>query len=276
MAAVFKALGEPIRLRLAALLALRGEMNVQELTWALEAPQFNVSKHLAVMRSAGLVEVRRRGTWIYYRFAGDEPLQTALRGVLCGVFSEHPVALADQTRLGERGMPEAQASTPSRPQSARSSILFVCTGNSCRSQMAEGWTRVLKGNLFEVYSAGVDPHGLNPFTAKVMAEVGVDISGHRSKTVQALQGTTFDWVVTLCDHAYRTRLKIPGARNMVHRRFDDPPAVAKHARTEREALDHYRRVRDEIKEFVAGLPESLDGLQRRPMRGRQRGEMEKN
>lgn len=136
-------------------------------------------------------------------------------------------------------------------------VLFLCTGNSCRSQMAEGWARRLKGDVIEAYSAGLETHGLNPDAVKVMAEAGVDISGHKSKLLAALDGITFDYVVTVCGHAHETCPFFPAKAKVVHVGFDDPPSLAKTAKTEAEALDCYRRVRDEIREYVSGLPESL-------------------
>jgi arsenate reductase len=133
-------------------------------------------------------------------------------------------------------------------------ILFLCTGNSCRSQMAEGWTRHLKGDVIEPYSAGVEVHGLNPNAVKVMAEAGVDISGHRSKHLDELKDIAFDYAVTVCDHANETCPIFPGNVNRVHKGFDDPPRLAREAKTDEEALGHYRRVRDEIREFVESLP----------------------
>jgi len=141
-------------------------------------------------------------------------------------------------------------------------ILFLCTGNSCRSQMAEGWTRHLKGDKIEAYSAGIETHGLNPFAAKAMAEAGVDISGQRSKLVSELADVEFDSVVTVCGHANEHCPVFPGKTRVVHVGFDDPPALAAGAETEAEALAHYRRVRDEIKTFVETLPESLQDQQR--------------
>ena len=142
--------------------------------------------------------------------------------------------------------------------SAKKKILFLCTGNSCRSQMAEGWTRSLKGEVLEAYSAGVETHGLNPNAVKVMAEAGVDISGHRSKHVSELLDAGIDYVVTVCDDAAEACPRFPGKAKVVHRSFRDPPALAKTAKTEEEALDHYRRVRDEIRAFVETLPGALD------------------
>jgi arsenate reductase len=140
-------------------------------------------------------------------------------------------------------------------------VLFLCTGNSCRSQMAEGWARAMKGDEIEAYSAGVETHGLNPNAVKVMAEAGVDISHHRSKNVTELADVPFDYVVTVCGHADETCpmfLSKPGKVKIVHVGFDDPPKLARQAKTEQEALDCYRRVRDEIRSFVETLPESLE------------------
>ena len=136
-------------------------------------------------------------------------------------------------------------------------VLFLCTGNSCRSQMAEGWARALKGAQIEVFSAGTEAHGLNPRAVQVMAEAGVDISGHKSKTVADLPTKDFDFVVTICDHAHESCPLFPGKTKVVHAGFDDPPRLAKEANTEEEALAHYRRVRDEIKAFVETLPDAL-------------------
>ena len=134
-------------------------------------------------------------------------------------------------------------------------ILFLCTGNSCRSQMAEGWARRLKGDEIEPYSAGIESHGLNARAVKVMAEAGVDISRQRSKTLSEVEDVPFDFVVTLCDHAHERCPLFPGKTKIIHAAFDDPPRLAKDARTEEEALAHYRRVRDEIRAFVEHLPE---------------------
>ena len=139
-------------------------------------------------------------------------------------------------------------------------ILFLCTGNSCRSQMAEGWARHLKGDVMEAYSAGIETHGLNPNAVKVMAEVGVDISGHRSKHVDELKDVAFDYVVTVCDNAHESCPLFPGKTKVVHVGFDDPPRLAKAANTDEEKLDCYRRVRDEIRKFVETLPEGLTSL----------------
>lgn len=139
----------------------------------------------------------------------------------------------------------------------RLKLLFLCTGNSCRSQMAEGWARALKGELIEPYSAGIEKHGLNPNAVKVMQKAGVDISGQWSNTVEELGPIEFDVVVTVCGHANENCPAFFGAPKIVHVGFDDPPKLAADAQTEDEALQHYRRVRDEIRDFVATLPDSL-------------------
>ena len=136
-------------------------------------------------------------------------------------------------------------------------VLFLCTGNSCRSQMAEGWTWHLKADAIEAYSAGIETHGLNPHAVQVMAEAGVDISNHRSKHVDELKGFPFDYVVTVCDHAHESCPLFPGPTQVVHVGFEDPPRLAKQAPDEQAALDCYRRVRDQIKAFVKELPGSL-------------------
>jgi len=134
-------------------------------------------------------------------------------------------------------------------------ILFLCTGNSCRSQMAEGWTRYLRGDLIEAWSAGVIRHGVNPYAVQVMAEAGVDISGQYSKTVEELPPGDFDFVVTLCDNARESCPYFPGL--VVHRAFPDPPTLTLSLSTEEEKLACYRKVRDEIRDFVLTLPKSL-------------------
>ena len=136
-------------------------------------------------------------------------------------------------------------------------VLFLCAGNSCRSQMAEGWTRHLKGDVIEVYSAGIIPQGLNPLAVKVMAEIGVDISYYSSKEAEYFMKIPFDYVITVCDRANEAYPVFPDRAKRLHVDFDDPLQLAKDAKTEEDALAHYRRVRDEIRRFVETLPDSL-------------------
>jgi arsenate reductase len=136
-------------------------------------------------------------------------------------------------------------------------VLFLCTGNSCRSQMAEGWARELKGDMIEADSAGIEKHGMNPHAVKVMAEAGVDISTHYSKTTAELGSVGFDYVVTVCGHAEETCPVFPAKTRMVHVGFEDPPKLTRHLPDGEEKLAVYRRVRDEIRRFVEKLPEAL-------------------
>lgn len=141
--------------------------------------------------------------------------------------------------------------------SERIKILFLCTGNSCRSQMAEGWVNHLKGDGIEAGSAGIETHGVNPLAVSAMAEAGVDISRHRSKLASDFIHEPWDFVVTLCGHARETCPYFPGNVPVVHVGFDDPPSLAKDEPDEKAAMVHYRRVRDEIRSFVESLPGAL-------------------
>jgi len=136
-------------------------------------------------------------------------------------------------------------------------ILFLCTGNSCRSQMAEGWARHLKSDLMNVYSAGIETHGLNPYAVTVMAESGVDISGQTSQNISEFSSISLDIVVTVCGHAHETCPLFPTGAKVVHVGFDDPPKMALEVDGEEEKLNCYRKVRDEIRAFVETLPGSV-------------------
>jgi arsenate reductase len=136
-------------------------------------------------------------------------------------------------------------------------ILYLCTGNSCRSQMAEAFTRHLKGDQIEAPSAGVAPKGIDPRAIKAMWEAGIDMANQGSKSLDQVINLQFDYVVTLCDNAQKTCPSFPGATRVIHVGFDDPPKLAATAKDDEEAMLHYRRVRDEIKVFVESLPESL-------------------
>ncbi len=136
-------------------------------------------------------------------------------------------------------------------------VLFLCTGNSCRSQMAEGWAIHLKGDVLEPYSAGIKAHGMNLRAVKIMKEAGVDISQHRSKLLSEVDWIEFDYVITVCANAHESCPVFPKDTTVIHVPFDDPPSLAFTATTEEDALAHFRRVRDEIKEYILTLPESL-------------------
>ncbi len=140
-------------------------------------------------------------------------------------------------------------------------LLFLCTGNSCRSQMAEGWTRYLKGDVIHAFSAGVETHGLNPNAVKVMAEAGVDISRQKSQHIDEFKDVKLDVIVTVCNHAHETCPWFPADCKVVHHSFEDPPRFASELAAkgagEEEQLDAYRRVRDDIRWFVEKLPENV-------------------
>ncbi|MDC7222345.1 MAG: arsenate reductase ArsC [Spirochaetales bacterium] len=136
-------------------------------------------------------------------------------------------------------------------------ILFLCTGNSCRSQMAEGLARELKGDLYEVHSAGIETHGLNPYAVRAMKEIGIDISGHKSELLADKRDIHFDHVITVCDHAHESCPLFPGETNRIHRSFPDPPRQAKEIEGEEAKMVPYREVRDQIKAFIETFPEGL-------------------
>ena len=145
------------------------------------------------------------------------------------------------------------------PENRNLNILFLCTGNSCRSQMAEGWARRLLPANVRAYSAGTQAHGLNQVAVQVMREAGVDISKHRSKRLDQLD-IDFDYVITVCDNAHESCPVFPGKAVVLHHNFDDPPRLAAGAHTDDDALDIYRRVRDEIRLFIETLPEVIPDL----------------
>lgn len=119
--------------------------------------------------------------------------------------------------------------------------------------MAEGWAKKLLSDKYDVYSAGIETHGLNPNAVLVMKEAGVDISTQVSTNIDELKDLDLDLVVTVCGHADEHCPTFNETTEVRHHPFDDPPRLAKNAETEEEALEHYRRVRDEIKEFVESL-----------------------
>ncbi|OHB32587.1 MAG: arsenate reductase [Desulfuromonadaceae bacterium GWC2_58_13] len=123
-------------------------------------------------------------------------------------------------------------------------VLFLCTGNSCRSQMADGLVNHDFAGRIEAYSAGTEPHGLNPKAVRVMAEIGIDIGGNRSDHISRYEGQPFDYVITLCGDANERCPLFFGGTRRLHMGFDDPP---KATGTEEEVLNVYRRVRDEIR-----------------------------
>ena len=146
----------------------------------------------------------------------------------------------------------------SKPEKLK--VLFLCTGNSCRSQMAEGWARHLRSDLLEPYSAGTEPRKVDQLAVRVMNEDGVNIYHQKSKGLDAVGDIAFDYVITLCDSARSNCPIYPGGTVMLHVGFDDPVALAQEARSEQAARKIYRRVRDEIRVFVATMPKSIERM----------------
>lgn len=134
-------------------------------------------------------------------------------------------------------------------------VLFLCTGNSCRSQMAEGWARSLLAEAVDPVSAGIVAHGLNPLAVRAMNERGIDISAHESKALDAIDLPSLDLVITVCGHAHESCPVFPGNARVVHHGFDDPPKLAADIEDEERAMEPYRRVRDEIEAFVRTIPQ---------------------
>jgi len=189
-----------------------------------------------------------------------------LNGKLCSTYVDvkGDRLFFDARRFTEdRGAPEALLNLLKQRERMKMDhkprILFLCTGNSCRSQMAEAWTKTLRGNDFEAYSAGVKPKGMDPLAVESMAEAGVDISKQESKDIDSLDDMEFDYVVTLCDNARESCPFFPAKKGLIHHRFDDPPRLAETTDDKEEIKAHYRRVRDEIRRFVEAFPEQLNG-----------------
>ncbi len=136
-------------------------------------------------------------------------------------------------------------------------VLFLCTGNSCRSQMAEGFAKALQSEKYNFYSAGTKKHGMNPRAIKVMGEVGINISKQYSKTTDELPKTEMDFVMTVCSDAFENCPYFPGGK-IVHVGFDDPPRITQDMTDEEEILKVYRRVRDEIKQMVSQINNYLE------------------
>jgi arsenate reductase len=125
-------------------------------------------------------------------------------------------------------------------------VLFICTHNSARSQMAEALLRTLYGNYYEAYSAGIEPTSVNPYAVEVMKELGIDLSTHRSKSIEEFREMTFDYVVTVCDNAKEACPFFPG-KKVIHKGFDDPATLNGFIE---DTLDVFRRIRDEIKDWI--------------------------
>lgn len=267
---MIRALGDETRIRIINLVYQGEDLCSCEIESLLELPQSNTSRHLTRLRQAGILTSYKRAQWVHYRL---HPAIAAPGQWLLGLLREAEGSLEllrdDSDRLARyrasghtcKNIHTWEDPMNTQQQKAVKKVLFLCTGNSCRSQMAEGWARALKGDVIEAYSAGITTHGLNPHAVAVMQEAGVDISSHRSKQVTDLLDVPFDYVITVCGHAHETCPRFPGAATkVVHHGFDDPPYLASLLPEDavNERLDCYRRVRDEIRAYVEQLPEILE------------------
>ena len=226
LAEYLKIIADSNRLQILCLLK-DGERCVCDILKSLSLPQNLVSHHLKVLRDAGLVNKRKDGRWAHYSL--NESKISSLN------------ALYDKTfRKGAL------------------KVLFLCTGNSSRSQIAEGLTNALLDGRIEAHSAGIEAQGVNPFAAQVMAEIGIDISKQHSKTIDKLAGISFDYVITLCDNAKSTCPVFPTAVKTLHQGFEDPALIKKGSKELK--LKTFRRVRDEIKDFITELPKIIKEL----------------
>ena len=133
-------------------------------------------------------------------------------------------------------------------------ILFVCTGNSCRSQIAEGWARHLKGNVIDAYSAGIRPIGVNSRAIKVMAEEGVDISNQKSQSLDEFSEIDFDYVITLCDNAAQRCPTLMNKARVIHKPFEDPYFATG---SEKDIMETFRKVSNNIRNFIEAMPDNL-------------------
>ena len=280
---ITKALADENRTR--ALLALRQrELCLCQLIELLRLAPSTVSKHMSILRQANLVVSRKQGRWMYYRLQSEQTLpevQNALNWafdslahstrIIADTRHLESILQTDPQELCRRQCKNQAPATKveskeikidTKPETTRRrtsdagvkmKILFLCTGNSCRSQMAEGWVRHLKSDGFEPYSAGIETHGLNPYAVKVMAEAGVDISQQKSQHVDEFADVNFDLIVTVCSHADQKCPAFSQKTKVIHVGFDDPPKLAAQATNEQEALNVYRRVRDEIKAYIETL-----------------------
>ena len=265
---LFRALSDPSRLKVALALFRHPELCACHISDMLGIRAATTSRHMDLLLASGLVTSRKDGRWIHYQINPDHFAVESLSDWI-EQLSDSDLHHQDLGRLGQIIECRAkvcriphQEITSMTPKPTKKRILFLCTGNSCRSQMAEGWTRHLHGEGFEVQSAGTVKHGLNPHAVAVMAEAGVDISSHRSKTVDDLPDTAFDFVITVCDHAREACPFFPARTRVMHVGFQDPPvwaaALAEKGASMEEQLDCYRLVRDQIRTFIEKLPEHLE------------------
>lgn len=247
---ITKAMADASRIRI--ILALtEGELCVCQISDMLNLAPSTVSKHISILRQAGFVKQRKDGRWIYYKIScNNAKSKSAIEWIKKSLKNDNQIK-TDKKTLKNSLLCDSK----------KIKILFLCTGNSCRSQMAEGWAKSLKGDQFEVYSAGIETHGLNKNAIKVMKEVDIDISKQKSENIEKFKDIDIDVVITVCNNAHETCPIFPRNCKVIHVGFDDPPKMAKEIEKRggslEEQLDCYRSVRDNIKEFIKTLPEGV-------------------
>ncbi len=241
---LFPILSDNTRLRVLLLLVREGELTVGELAHALRLVQPKISRHLAVLRESGIIDDRRHGPWVFYQLSAKLPpwVMTVLTAA-AEATTGHQQLRTDRTTL---------AAMHNRPGARYrvSRLLFLCFGNSCRSQMAEGWARHLGSELLDVRSAGIEAHGVNPRTLAVMQEAGIDISRQQCTRLTPRQLTWPDMVVTVCDHADEHLLWLPVRARKEHWRIRDPAAASG---SEEVIMKAFRAARDDIGKRVHHL-----------------------
>ena len=242
---VAKALSEETRIRI--LLSLEtGALSLQHLTAIFGLAPSTMSKHLHILEDVGLIVCRREGRWHYFQWperTDDVLLKSALNWVKEATVGDSLLESDTARRM------VALSVTPAPPpRTDQAKVLFLCDANSCRSQMAEAFLRAQKGDRFEVFSAGVSPQEIPELTAKVMGEIGIDISGQKPKSVMQYMGKThFDYLITVCAMAEQHTPVFPGITRRLHWPMEDPLA-ARGSREQRIAV--FRRVRDAIRDKI--------------------------
>lgn len=238
---LFSALSDETRLRILCLLS-RGELCVCDLMQLLSAPQSTLSRHLGRLRRAGLVTNRRDGKWVHYTLA-DKTIPNELVSLI-GSFNQISPYDVDDKRLKAHLKEQKDRLALQKPESVPViRVLVLCTGNSCRSQIAEGFLRYYGGKNIEVRSAGIDRHGVNPSAVRVMSEIGIDISAHTSNNLSEYLSDRFDYVITVCDNAAKRCPVFPSYTIRLHWPFDDP-AIA--SGSSEDIIAEFRRIRDMI------------------------------
>ncbi len=242
---VAKALSEETRIRI--LLSLEtGALSLQHLTAIFGLAPSTMSKHLHILEDVGLIVCRREGRWRYFQWperTDDVLLKSALNWVREATVGD-PSLESDTARR----MVALSVTPAPPPKTDRAKVLFLCTANSCRSQMAEAFLRAQKGDRFDAFSAGVSPQEIPELTAEVMREIGIDMSGQKPKSVMQYMGKThFDYLITVCALAEQHTPVFPGVSTRLHWPVEDPLA-ARGSMEQRIAV--FRRVRDEIRSKI--------------------------